>query len=132
MNGLAMARVMLTGIGLMGAMAPAAPQGAATSAATAPLAVVTVKSVGGERASAYDGVVEAIRQTVVAAQVPGAVVALAVKAGDTVKAGQVLARLDARAARPGRLARFALVSCCHHAATGRGSGCWHSATRLRP
>ena len=99
MNGLAMARVMLTGIGLMGAMAPAAPQGAATSVSTAPLAVVAVKSVGGERASAYDGVVEAIRQTVVAAQVPGAVVALTVKAGDTVRAGQVLARLDARAAQ---------------------------------
>ena len=48
--------------------------------------------------SAYDGVVEAVRQTVIAAQVPGAVVALAVKAGDSVKAGQVLARLDARAA----------------------------------
>jgi RND family efflux transporter MFP subunit len=60
---------------------------------------VAVKSAGGERFSAYDGVVEAVRQTVVAAQVPGAVVALTVKAGDSVKAGQVLARLDARAAQ---------------------------------
>ena len=39
-----------------------------------------------------------MRQTVVAAQVSGAVVALEVKAGDVVKAGQVLARIDARAA----------------------------------
>jgi RND family efflux transporter MFP subunit len=46
----------------------------------------------------FDGVVEAVRQTVVAAQVPGAVVRLDVKAGDLVKAGQVLLRIDARAA----------------------------------
>ena len=48
--------------------------------------------------SSYDGVVEALRQTVVAAQVPGAVVELAVKAGDTVQAGQLLLRIDARSA----------------------------------
>ncbi|HEX6363126.1 MAG TPA: efflux RND transporter periplasmic adaptor subunit, partial [Albitalea sp.] len=46
----------------------------------------------------YDGVVQAVRRTAVAAQVSGAVVELPVKAGDPVKAGQVLARLDARAA----------------------------------
>ncbi len=49
-------------------------------------------------ASAFDGVVEAVRQTVVAAQVPGAVVQLDAKVGDRVKAGQVLVRIDARAA----------------------------------
>src|SRR5204863_458940 len=43
-------------------------------------------------------VVEAVRQTVVAAQVPGAVIALEVRAGDSVRAGQVLMRLDARVA----------------------------------
>jgi membrane fusion protein, multidrug efflux system len=42
--------------------------------------------------------VEAVRLTVLAAQVPGAVVDLKVKAGDTVQAGQLLMRLDARAA----------------------------------
>ena len=46
----------------------------------------------------FDGVVEAVRQTVVAAQTPGAVVELNVKAGDHVKAGQLLLRIDARAA----------------------------------
>ncbi|MCL2871450.1 MAG: efflux RND transporter periplasmic adaptor subunit [Betaproteobacteria bacterium] len=50
-----------------------------------------------ERAS-FDGVVEAVRQTVMATQVQGAVVALPVQAGDKVRAGQVLVRLDARAA----------------------------------
>ncbi|MBL8302020.1 MAG: efflux RND transporter periplasmic adaptor subunit [Ideonella sp.] len=46
----------------------------------------------------YDGVVEAVRQTVVAAQVPGAIVQLEVKVGDRVAAGQLLLRIDARAA----------------------------------
>ncbi len=39
-----------------------------------------------------------MRQTVVAAQTPGAVVELNVKVGDHVKAGQLLLRIDARAA----------------------------------
>ncbi len=46
----------------------------------------------------FDGVVEPVRQTIVAAQVSGAVVQLDVKAGDTVKSGQLLLRIDARAA----------------------------------
>jgi RND family efflux transporter MFP subunit len=52
----------------------------------------------GSGSTAYEGVVEAVRQTVVAAQMPGAVIALQVRAGDTVQAGQVLLRIDARAA----------------------------------
>ena len=47
---------------------------------------------------AAEGVVEAVRQTTVGAQVAGRIVALDVKAGDTVRAGQVLARIDARTA----------------------------------
>ena len=62
------------------------------------LASVAVASSAQALAAGHDGVVEAVRQTVVAAQVPGAVVALRVKAGAPVKAGQVLLRLDARAA----------------------------------
>lgn len=50
-----------------------------------------------ERISA-DGVVEAVRQSTLAAQVAGQVVELNVRAGDRVRAGQVLARLDARTA----------------------------------
>lgn len=69
------------------------PAGAAASVAT----------------SAFDGVVEAVRQTVVAAQVPGAVVQLTVKVGDRVQAGQVLLRIDARAAEQATLASHAQV-----------------------
>lgn len=59
--------------------------------------------------TALDGVVEAVRQTVVAAQVPGAIVQLDVKVGDRVTAGQVLLRLDARAAEQGTAASEAQV-----------------------
>ena len=62
------------------------------------LATAVVRSPGMGESKSFDGVVEAVRQTVVSAQVPGAVVAIEVKAGDVVKAGQVLARIDARAA----------------------------------
>ena len=48
--------------------------------------------------SGFDGVVEAVRQTTIAAQVPGAVLELAVKVGDRVQAGQLLLRIDARSA----------------------------------
>jgi RND family efflux transporter MFP subunit len=45
-----------------------------------------------------EGVVEAVRQATLGAQVPGRIVELSVEAGDTVRAGQVLARIDARTA----------------------------------
>jgi len=64
----------------------------------APLATLTVAAAAAPALGRHDGTVEAVRQTVVAAQVAGAVVALPVRAGDRVRAGQVLARLDARAA----------------------------------
>src|SRR5450830_1349870 len=75
------------------------PLGAAvpTGLRSAPVTVVT----GTAQGLALDAVVEAGRQSVIAAQVQGAIVALPVKAGDTVKAGQLLMRLDARAAQSG-------------------------------
>jgi RND family efflux transporter MFP subunit len=83
------------------------------SLASPPLASAPVLSSGNTQAAAYDGVVQAVRQTVVAAQVSGAIVALDVKAGDTVKAGQVLARLDARAAEHAAAASGAQVQAAH-------------------
>lgn len=76
--------------------APAAPPQAVPSAA--------VSAQDGSGSTAYEGVVEALRQTIVAAQVLGAVVALQVRAGDTVRAGQTLMRIDARAADQGAVA----------------------------
>ena len=48
--------------------------------------------------NSFEGRTEAERQTVIAAQVSGAIIELAVKAGDAVKAGQLLIRIDAHAA----------------------------------
>jgi membrane fusion protein, multidrug efflux system len=71
------------------------------------LASAAVAARTGHGRSAYEGAVEALRQTVVAAQVPGAVVGLHVRAGDKVQAGQVLMRIDARAAEQGAMASAA-------------------------
>lgn len=83
--------------------APLAP------ALSAELASAPVQASGVAGTSSFDGVVEAVRQTAIAAQVQGAVVALNVKAGDTVKAGQVLLRIDARAAAQASAASQAQV-----------------------
>ncbi len=74
---------------LASSIAAAAPE----QLASAPVVLREASETAG-----YDGVVEAMRQTVVAAQVSGAVVAITVRPGDTVQEGQVVARIDARAA----------------------------------
>ncbi|MEI6734930.1 MAG: efflux RND transporter periplasmic adaptor subunit [Comamonadaceae bacterium] len=81
------------------------------AADAAPLATVAVQSsgaTGAERLS-FDGVVEAVRQSTLSAQVAGAIVALNVKAGDRVRAGQELLRIDARAASQATAATVAQV-----------------------
>lgn len=85
----------------------AAPQ--APPAPSPALVTATVGTAGPGQATGFDGVVEAVRQTVLAAQVAGAVVALDVKVGDSVKPGQVLARIDARAANQNTAAGDAQV-----------------------
>jgi RND family efflux transporter MFP subunit len=63
-----------------------------------PLAIPTVavqpKSLGAK--VELDGVIEAVRQSVVSAQASGLIASLSVKAGDKVKAGQLLAVIDDR------------------------------------
>jgi multidrug efflux system membrane fusion protein len=84
---------------LLGAAVIAGLFGSVAGTATArELETAVVQSPGAGDSASFDGVVEAVRQTVVSAQVPGAVVAIDVRVGDVVKAGQVLARIDARAA----------------------------------
>ena len=75
--------------------------GGPARAADAPAPVLATAPVQGgasPAAGGFDGVVEAVRQTVVAAQVAGAVTAIEAKAGDSVKAGQLLVRIDSRVA----------------------------------
>jgi membrane fusion protein, multidrug efflux system len=74
-------------------IAAAQPVAAAETVPTA-----AVERSGGGTDYVADGYVEAIRQSSLASQVPGRVTALGVKAGDAVKSGQVLLRIDQRAA----------------------------------
>ena len=76
--------------------------GAALAAEGGALATVELRSAAGTGVeTSVDGVVEAVRQTRLSTQVAGAIVALQVKAGDRVRAGQELLRIDARAAQQG-------------------------------
>ncbi|MFO1305456.1 MAG: efflux RND transporter periplasmic adaptor subunit [Burkholderiales bacterium] len=58
-----------------------------------------------DRIAAAEGVVEAVRQSTLASQVAGRVVALHVRAGDSVRAGQVLVQIDPRSAVSAEAAR---------------------------
>ena len=75
------------------------------------LATVVVKTAGAVNAEmqSFDAVVESVRQTAVASQVAGAIVALHVKVGDQVKAGQELLRIDARSANQNAAASHSQV-----------------------
>jgi len=111
-TGIALTGLMaLLGIGLSAphaAVPPAANAAAAASVAPAAapvtitasgLAIAPVRELAQAGMVSLDGSVEAVRQTVLAAQVSGAIVALQVRAGDMVKSGQVLVRIEAQAAQ---------------------------------
>jgi RND family efflux transporter MFP subunit len=72
----------------------------AARAADVPLVVVQVAA-GGGTGLTLEGHLEPVRQATVSAQLSGNVMALLVKAGDRVKAGQVMARIDDRDAQAG-------------------------------
>ena len=66
---------------------------------TVPIAVDAVLTVAVRdvpQLIAAEGVVEAVRQATLGAQIAGRIIEFRVKAGDSVRAGQVLARIDAR------------------------------------
>lgn len=67
-------------------------------ALAAPLATAAVRSDSQAQAWAAEGVVEAVRHSELAVQVAGRITRLTVKAGDAVRAGQLLAQVDASAA----------------------------------
>jgi len=81
----------------------------AASAGEAPLTSFTVQPAATQLSSSVDAQVEAVRDATVAAQVPGAIMRLAVRAGDPVTAGQELVRIDARAAQLNAAASTAQV-----------------------
>lgn len=77
---------------------------AADPAAVAPGPQVPVVAVGAQAVAGsaeFDGSLQAVRQSVLSAQASGRIATLSVKAGDRVKAGQVLAVIDDRATQAG-------------------------------
>ena len=86
------------------ALAIAAAQAMPAVAQTATPVSVPVMAVGTQAVAAsltLDATVQAVRQTTLAAQASGRVAQLLVKAGDRVKAGQVLAVIDDRVTQAG-------------------------------
>ena len=78
-------------------LALAACVGPSQAATAAPASIeVAVREL--PQAFAAEATVEAVKQATVGAQATGRVIELAVKAGDTVRAGQAIARIDARTA----------------------------------
>lgn len=84
---------------LVAALAAVAAPAARADAPSVPTATVQP----GSTAAGFelDGALQAVRQSTVAAQVAGNVLQLAVKAGDRLKAGQLLARIDERDTQAG-------------------------------
>lgn len=62
---------------------------------------LTVSAPSAHSLVSLNGILQAVRQATLAAQVGGNVLAMGVKAGDRVKSGQVLARIDERSAEAG-------------------------------
>jgi multidrug efflux system membrane fusion protein len=82
---------------------------AAEGGTAQPLAIYTVKPGGAQVVGSVDGQVEAVREANLSAQVQGAVVSISARAGDRVRAGQELVRIDARAAQQTAAASAAQV-----------------------
>ena len=82
-------RAALAGLVLSIALAPAAEAADALAVQTAPVQYREV-----EQTYAAEGVVEAVKQSTVAAQISGRVVAVNFDVGDSVKKGQVIVRID--------------------------------------
>lgn len=87
-----------------GAALLASGQVRAAGESAAPTPEVAVMALGTSAVSAgveLDGSLQAVRQSVLSAQASGRIASLSVKAGDQVKAGQVLAVIDDRATQAG-------------------------------
>lgn len=99
LNPVRTARLLLaSGLLAMGA-AQAADPAPASAGPQVPVVAVGAQAVAGS--AEFDGSLQAVRQSVLSAQASGRIATLSVKAGDRVKAGQVLAVIDDRATQAG-------------------------------
>ncbi|ODU09637.1 MAG: efflux transporter periplasmic adaptor subunit [Rubrivivax sp. SCN 71-131] len=93
------ASVTVTALTALAALLAAAAQ----PVLAAEVALVQPGAAQGGSSLSIEGQIEPLRQATVAAQIGGNVLALLVKAGDSVKAGQAIARIDERDAAAGVL-----------------------------
>ena len=77
--------------------------GAAQAAAPVVVSVVQARPQGVPTGFEFDGVVEPVRQSTISSQASGRVATITVKAGDPVRAGQLLATIDDRETRGRRV-----------------------------
>ena len=103
-----LASAALGGAAIAGLLATALSSPA--RAAAEPLKTIEVRPAGEPGIYVADAVVEAVRQSVLSAQVSGEITALPVRAGERVRPGQVLARIDPRVAADESAARQASVA----------------------
>jgi len=97
--------VLATALALV---SPAEAQKAPVAPGVGPTLEVAVREFA--QTLAAEGVVEAVKQATLGAQVAGRIVELTIKAGDTVRTGQVLARIDARTAEQAVAASLSQVA----------------------
>ncbi len=93
-----LAAVVLS-LGLLTAVAGHATAADAPAGPQVPVMTLGARPVG--MGAEFDGSLQAVRQSVLSAQASGRIATLSVKAGDRVKAGQVLAVIDDRATQAG-------------------------------
>lgn len=91
-------------------LAAALALGAAVAVQAEPVPTATLQAAPDRAGFALTGALQALRQSTVAAQTGGNVLELAVKAGDRVRTGQLLARIDERSAAAGLAAADAGVA----------------------
>jgi RND family efflux transporter MFP subunit len=91
-----------------GALTPATPYAGASAPRVPTLVVGTGEALAPHRP--FEATLQATRQATLAAQVAGHVLDLAVRAGDAVRAGQVLVRIDDREASSGVAQRDAALA----------------------
>lgn len=109
-QGSAPARAVAAAIGAAGLLAVSAFMPACAQSQPGAGPTLTVQLADVAQTVAAEGVVEAVKQATLGAQVAGIIVELGVKAGDAVRAGQVLARIDARAANQAVAASLSQVA----------------------
>ena len=102
----ALSAIALAAAGSLGGTAWAQQPRPAASA----LAYHTVAAATQAGWHSHEAQVEAVRDALLSAQVPGAIVAVQVQAGDAVKKGQPLLKIDGRMAQQGAVASQAQVS----------------------